>query len=100
MAELKEKLFSEFAPVSTEECIAIVTARHIGVRILEYIFRRTVVQECVHRTELPGTSNGLDKEILHPEDFIVRTEGKSMISLIPGKIVLKCVNILIQGVCS
>ena len=37
-------------------------------------------------------SRGLDKEVLHPEYFIVRTEGKSMITLIPGKIVLKCVK--------
>lgn len=30
MAELKEKLFSEFAPVTTEEWMAKITADQIG----------------------------------------------------------------------
>ncbi len=40
MAELKEKLFSEFAPVSTEEWMAKITADLKGVRLRKSLFGR------------------------------------------------------------
>ena len=70
----------------------------VGVRIGVAEAPGVVVEKVLDGVEAPLAVGSLEEEVADAVELVVRTERKGVIAQIPGEVVLKGVDVLIQGV--